>query len=78
MATVEKALKASGKDFVKYFREDAKALMVRGVGNRVGCFLEVVAYTEGGRKGAIWLPEGREGWDWSQVLGELRKMLSFL
>jgi hypothetical protein len=38
----------------------------------------VVAYTEGGRKGAIWLPEGRGGWGWSRVVGELRKLLSFL
>jgi hypothetical protein len=78
IATVEEALKASGKYFVKYFLEDAKALMVRGGGNKAGCFLEVVAYAEGGRKGAIWLPEGREGWGWSRVVGELRKMLSFL
>jgi hypothetical protein len=61
MATVEKGLKASGKDFVKYFWEDAKALMVRWGGNKADCFLEVVAYTKGGRKGAIWLPEGCEG-----------------
>jgi hypothetical protein len=38
----------------------------------------VVAYTEGGRKGAIWLPKGRGGWGWSRVVGELRKLLSFL
>jgi hypothetical protein len=29
-------------------------------------------------KGAIWLPEGRGGWGWSRVVGELRKLLSFL
>jgi hypothetical protein len=39
---------------------------------------KVVAYTEGGRKGAIWLPEGREGWGWSRILGELRQLLAFL
>jgi len=77
MATVEKALKDPGLDFVKYFREDTKALMVRGNGNKAGRFLEVVAYTDGGRKGAIWLPEGRGGWGWSRVVGELRKLLSF-
>jgi hypothetical protein len=38
----------------------------------------VVAYAEGGRKWSIWLPEGREGWGWSRVVGELRKMLTFL
>jgi hypothetical protein len=78
MATVEKALKDPGLDFVKYFREDTKALMVRGSGNKAGRFLEVVAYAEGGRKGAIWLPQGRGGWGWSRVVGELRKLLSFL
>jgi hypothetical protein len=71
MATVEEALKASGNDFVKYFPEDTKALMVRGSGNKAGRFLEVVAYVEGGWKGAIWLPEGRGGWGWSWVGGEL-------
>jgi hypothetical protein len=50
MATVEKALKDPGLDFVKHFREDTKALMVRGNGNKAGRFLEVVAYVEGGRK----------------------------
>ncbi len=72
MATVEKALKDPGLDFVKYFREDTKALMVRGNGNKAGRFLEVVAYAEGGRKWPIWLLEGRAGWGWSRVVGELR------
>jgi hypothetical protein len=48
MATVEEALKALVKDFVKYFREDVKALMVRGGGNKAGCYLEVVDYAKGG------------------------------
>jgi hypothetical protein len=79
MAIVEEALKATVKeDFVKYFREDVKALMVRGSGNKVCRFLEVVSYAEGGRKGAIWLPEGREGWGWFRVVGELRQLLDFL
>jgi hypothetical protein len=38
----------------------------------------VVAYVEGGRKGAIWLPEGCEGWGWSWILGELRQLPAFL
>jgi hypothetical protein len=60
MANIEEALKALVKDFVKYFWEDVKALMVRGDGNKVGRYLEVVAYAKGGQKRAIWLPEGRE------------------
>jgi len=78
MATIEEALKAPVKDFVKYFREDVKALMVRGGGNKTGSYQEVVAYVEGDRKGVIWLAEGREGWGWSRVVGELQKMLTFL
>jgi hypothetical protein len=63
MATIEEALKAPVKeDFVTSYREDVKALMVHGGGNKAGCYLEVVAYVEGGRKGVIWLPKGREGW----------------
>jgi hypothetical protein len=72
LATIEKALKEPvKKDFVTSYREDVKALMVRGGGNKAGCYLEVAAYADGGRKGVIWLPEGREGWGWSQVVGEL-------
>jgi hypothetical protein len=78
MAAVEEALKAPGKDFVKYFWEDVKALMLRGGGNKAGRYLEMVADVEGGKKWAIWLPEGREGWGWSRVVGELQKMLTFL
>jgi len=62
LASVEEALKVSAKEFVKYFREDVKVLMVRGDENKSGRYLEVEVFTEGGRKGAIWLPEGREGW----------------
>ena len=29
--------------------------------NRVGCFLEVVVFVDGGRKGVLRLPEGRGG-----------------
>jgi hypothetical protein len=79
MATVEEALKAPvKKDFVKYFREDVQALMVWGGGNKAGRYLEVVAYAKGGRKGAIWLPKGREGGDWSPIVGELRQILALL
>jgi hypothetical protein len=52
--------------------------MVREGGNKAGRYLEVVAYAEGGRKGAIWLPEGRESPGWSRIVGELRQLLAFL
>jgi len=78
LASVEEALKVSTKEFVKYFREDVKVLMVRGGENKSGRYLEVEVFAEGGRKGAIWLPEGREGWGWARVAGVLRKMINFL
>jgi hypothetical protein len=78
LASVEEALKVSAKEFVKYFREDVKVLMVRGGENKSGCYLEVEVFAEGGRKAAIWLPEGREGWGWARVAGVLRKMINFL
>jgi hypothetical protein len=66
------------KVFVKYFREDVKVLMVRGGENKSGRFLEVMVFAEGGRKGAIWLPEGRNGGGWVRVASELWKMTSSL
>jgi len=55
-----------------------KVLMVRGGENKSGRYLEVEVFAKGGRKGAIWLPEGREDWGWARVAGELRKMINFL
>jgi hypothetical protein len=79
LAIVEEALKEPvKKDFVKSYRKDVKTLMVHRGGNKAGRYPEVATYADGGRKGVIWLPEGREGWGWSWVVGELRKMLTFL
>jgi hypothetical protein len=78
LATIEEALNAFVRDLVKYFKEDVKVLMVRGGENKSGRYLEVVVFAEGGRKGAIWIPEGCKGWGWARVAGELRKMISFL
>lgn len=62
MTTVEEALKESvKKDFVKSYREDEKALMVSGGGNKAGRYFEVAVYAEGGHKWVIWLLEGHEG-----------------
>jgi hypothetical protein len=38
----------------------------------------VVVFAEGGRKGTIWLPEGRKGGSWARVADEMRKLISFL
>jgi hypothetical protein len=53
LASVEEALKVSAKEFVKYFREDVKVLMVRGGENKFGRYLEVEVSAEGGRKGYL-------------------------
>jgi hypothetical protein len=54
--------KSLGKeDFIKSYREDEKVLMVRGGSNKVGRYLEVAVYADGGRKGIIWLPDSRGG-----------------
>jgi hypothetical protein len=59
---VEELLKSLGKeDFIKSYREDEKVLMVRGGSNKVGRYLEVAVYADGGRKGIIWLPDSRGG-----------------
>jgi hypothetical protein len=48
LATIKEALKEPvKKDFVTSYREDVKALMIRGGGNKAGRYLEVVAYVEG-------------------------------
>jgi hypothetical protein len=74
--TVEEVLKSPGiEDFAKSYREVEKVLMVRGGGNKAGCYLEVTVSAKGGRKGIIWLSEGREGWGWRSFVGELRHLL---
>jgi hypothetical protein len=73
---VEAAIQSQAKeDFAKSYREGDKATMVHGGGNKAGRFLEVSVLTEGGRKGVIWLPEGRFGRGWRRFAGELRQLL---
>lgn len=78
MATIKEALKVLAKDFVKYFQENVKVSMVRGGENKSGRYLEVIVFAKGGQNGVIWLPEGRKGGGWARVVGELRKMITFL
>jgi len=78
LATIEEAMMASGRGLVKYFWEDVKALMVRGGENKSGRYIEVVVFAEGGRRGTIWLPEGRKGGGWARVADEMRTLISFL
>jgi hypothetical protein len=74
--TVESAIQAQVKEEIaKTFREGDKAMMVHGGGNKAGRFLEVSFLTVGGRKGVIWLPEGRFGNGWRRFAGELRRLL---
>jgi hypothetical protein len=76
VGTVEEASQSQVKgDIAKSYREGDKALMVHGGVNKAGSFLEVAVYAEGGRKGIIWLPEGRGGRGWRRFANELRRML---
>jgi hypothetical protein len=76
---VKEALKSPGSlDFVKSFREESKLVIVRRGGNQAGRFLEVSSFAVGGRKGSIWLPEGRDGRGWRRFAGELSKMVAVL
>jgi hypothetical protein len=74
--TVESAIQARVKEEIaKTFREGDKAMMVHGGVNKAGRYLEVSFLAVGGRKGVIWLPEGRLGWGWRRFAGELRRLL---
>jgi hypothetical protein len=74
--TVEEMQKSLGEeDFVKSYCEDEKVLIVCGSGNKANRYLEVAVYAEGDRKCIIWLPNGRGGWGWRRLVGELRQLL---
>jgi hypothetical protein len=74
--TVESAVLAQAKEEIaKTFREGDKAMMVHRGANKAGRFLEVSFLAVGGRKGVIWLPEGRCGRGWRRFAGELRRLL---
>jgi hypothetical protein len=64
------------ENIAKSFREGDKALMVHGGDNKAGRFLEVAVFAEGGRKGGLWLPEGRDGRGWRRFADELRSLLA--
>jgi hypothetical protein len=74
MDSVEAASQVK-EDISKSYREGDKVLMVHGGSNKAGRYLEVSVYVEGGRKGVIWIPEGRFGRGWRRFAGELRLML---
>ena len=60
--TVQAATQAQVKEEIaKTYREGDKAVMVHEGGNKAGRFLEVLILAKGGRKGVIWLLEGRFG-----------------
>ena len=63
------------EDISKSYREGDKVLMVHGGSNKAGRYLEVSIYAECGRKGVLWLLEGRFGQGWRRFAGELRLML---
>ena len=74
-------MKAASKvkdDIAKSYREGDKVLMAHGGVNKVGRFLEVSAYAEGGCKGVLWLLKGCYGRGWRRFVGELRLLLASL
>ena len=73
--TVDAAFQVK-EDIAKSFHEGDKALMVHGGANKAGRFLEVAVFAEGGQKGVLWLPEGRDGRGWRRFAGELRHFLA--
>jgi hypothetical protein len=75
IGTVEAACLVK-ENVAKSFREGDKALMVHGGDNKAGRFLEVAMFAEGGRKGGLWLPEGRNGRGWRHFADELRILLA--
>jgi hypothetical protein len=78
LSKVEEVLGNPGiEDFVKSFREGSKVTITRRGENRSGRFLEVAVF-DGGRRGRILFPEGRDGRGWSRVSRELSKILDFL
>jgi hypothetical protein len=75
---VEEVLKSQGTEvFNKLFQENEMILKIHKGCNKAGRFLVAEAFVEGGRKGAIWLPEGCEGWGWRRFVDELRNFLVF-
>ena len=64
------------EEIAKTFHEGDKAMMVQGVGNKGGRFLEVSLMAEGGRKGVIWPLEGCFGRGWQHFVGELQHLLA--
>jgi hypothetical protein len=63
------------KDFIKSFREVQQVLIIRRGENKVGCFLDLAVYAEGGRHGLIILLEGRDERGWARFAGELSKVV---
>jgi hypothetical protein len=72
------SLSPGEEDFAKSFRENGKALMVHKGCNKSGRFFVATVFAEGGRRWGIWFPEGRVGWGWRCIVGELHKFLGFL
>jgi hypothetical protein len=76
---VEEVIEAQRKDaFDRTFWDEVRVLKVRMGSNKAGCFLEVVVFVEGGRKGVIRLPKGHGGWGWQRFVDELRILVAHI
>jgi hypothetical protein len=74
----ELAVVPGGEGLYQVFQEGSKVLIVRRGGNAAGRFLEVAVYGVGGRRGIIFISEGRDGRGWRSFVLELDKISAFL
>jgi hypothetical protein len=66
------------EEFARSTQEASNVVTIKRGGNRANRFLKVAVQGEGGRRGFIMLPKGREGWGWGRFSVKLSKVLDFL
>ena len=70
IVTIEEMMRTDGaEDLINSNRQASKVLTFRRGGNRDGWFLMVSNQVVGGRRNVIVVPEGREGGDGVDLLG---------
>jgi hypothetical protein len=75
--TVEEASRSPVLEgFIKSSCEGRKSVSVRGGCNKVGRFLEVVAFVDDERKVTIWIPEACSRRGWRKFVVELRSFVA--
>jgi hypothetical protein len=78
LSMMEELVHFSGsKDFIKSSREGLRVTTAQRGSNSSARFLKVAVYTEGGRRGLLFVLKGREGWGWSCFGAELSTVKAF-